>query len=260
MHILISNDDGYRAPGIAALERAVSREHQTTVIAPESNRSGTSSALTLTRGLRVSKAENGYYYVDGMPVDCVHIGVTALLDDEPDMVIAGINAGSNMGDDVVYSGTVGAAVEGRFLGAPSLAVSLAGERLEHYDTAARVVVDLLHQLARSPLPESMILNINVPDRPYHQLCGIKATRLGHRHKAESATAQTLDSGEDIYWIGAAGAASDNAADTDFGCVADGYVSITPLSVDLTHRGHLDMLSSWVAPVNAAKYGVRESQN
>jgi 5'-nucleotidase len=255
MNILISNDDGYRAPGIAALERAVSREHATTVIAPEVDRSGTSSALTLHRGLRVSRADNGYYYVDGMPVDCVHVGITALLDVEPDMVIAGINAGSNMGDDVVYSGTVGAAVEGRFLGAPSIAVSLAGEQRQHYDTAAEVVVDLLQQLRKSQLPENMILNVNVPDIPYEQVHGIKVTRLGTRHKADTARIETLENGENVFWIGAAGAAQDFTVGTDFGCVADGYVSITPLTIDLTHRGHMELLNSWVAPVNAEKYGI-----
>lgn len=247
MHILVSNDDGYRAPGIRALAAALRTvaDVQVTVVAPDRDRSGASNSLTLDDPIRVFEVEPGVFSVFGTPTDCVHLAVTGLLQPEPDMVISGINAGPNMGDDVIYSGTVAAAMEGRSLGRPALAVSLASHTPTHYDTAARVACILLERLASQPLPADTILNVNVPDLPWAQIKGFEATRLGQRHRAEPAVRATDPRGRPIYWIGPAGPEQDAGPGTDFHAVRRGYVSITPLQIDLTRYQALDQIAGWV---------------
>jgi 5'-nucleotidase len=245
MRILLSNDDGYLAPGLAALARALRPLAQLDVVAPERDRSGASNSLTLDRPLRVKQGENGFNYIDGTPTDCVHIAITGLMEQDPDMVIAGINRGGNLGDDVIYSGTVAAAMEGRFLGAPAIAVSLVGQEGLHYDTAAQIVVRLVQLLPRESLPADTILNVNVPDVPLTEIAGIEATRLGHRHKAESVIKATDPHGRPVYWVGAPGAEADAGPGTDFYAIRQHRVSITPLHVDLTRYTALDQVASWL---------------
>lgn len=248
MKIVISNDDGVHAPGLAALANALDKIADIIVVAPDRNRSGVSNSLTLEHPLRVVTAANGYFSVNGTPTDCVHLAVTGMLKEMPDMVVSGINEGSNLSDDVIYSGTVAAATEGRFLGVPAIAISLAGPRCEHYDTAALVAKKLVEQLKTQPLTLDTILNVNVPDLPFSELKGIQVTRLGTRHIAEP-TIKTLDPrGRKIYWIGAPGPEQDAGPGTDFYAVNSGYVSITPLHFDLTHYKVLDELSNWVLPL------------
>ena len=245
MRILLSNDDGYQAPGLRALYQAVARIGETTVVAPDRDRSGASNSLTLDQPIRAHRAENGFLFVEGTPTDCVHLAITGLLDEEPDMVVSGINAGANMGDDVIYSGTVAAATEGRFLGYPAIAVSIASHTPRHFDTAARVAVSLIERLCARPLSADSILNVNVPDLPYEALQGIVATRLGHRHKAEPVVRSEDPRGRPIYWVGPAGAEQDAGPGTDFHAVRSGYVSVTPLQVDLTRHQALSALSDWL---------------
>ena len=246
MRILLSNDDGYFAPGLAVLADAVRQIAHIDVVAPERDRSGASNSLTLSRPLRMQRSANGFYYVDGTPTDCVHLAITGLLSQEPDMVISGINHGANLGDDVIYSGTVAAAMEGRFLGLPAIAVSLVGRSGAHFATAARVVLDLLVKLKNHPLPTDTILNVNVPDVPYDQLGGFEATRLGHRHKAEPVIQTADPHGNTIYWVGPPGAEADAGPGTDFHAVRHNRVSVTPLHVDLTRHVTLAQMTSWLA--------------
>lgn len=245
MRILLSNDDGYLAPGLACLARALATLAEVDVVAPERDRSGASNSLTLDRPLHVRRGENGFLYVDGTPTDCVHLAITGLMEHEPDMVIAGINRGANLGDDVLYSGTVAAAMEGRFLGVPAIAVSLVGKEAVNFDTAARVTVRLVEQLVRDPLPADTILNVNVPDVPYEALTGFEATRLGHRHKSEPVIRASDPYGRPVYWIGPSGAEADAGPGTDFDAVRRRAVSITPLHVDLTRYTALDQIASWL---------------
>jgi 5'-nucleotidase len=245
MRILLSNDDGYFAPGLAALAEAVRQIAHIDVVAPERDRSGASNSLTLSRPLRMQRAASGFYYVDGTPTDCVHLAITGLLAQEPDMVIAGINHGANLGDDVIYSGTVAAAMEGRFLGLPAIAVSLVGREGRYFETAARVVLRLLEKLKSHPLPTDTILNVNVPDIPYEQLGIFEATRLGHRHKAEPVIKSADPHGNAIYWVGPSGAEADAGPGTDFHAVRQNHVSVTPLHVDLTLHVTLAQMTSWL---------------
>jgi len=245
MRILLSNDDGYFAPGLTILAEAVRQIAHIDVVAPERDRSGASNSLTLSRPLRMQRAASGFYYVDGTPTDCVHLAITGLLAQEPDMVIAGINHGANLGDDVIYSGTVAAAMEGRFLGLPAIAVSLVGREGRHFETAARVVLWLLEKLKSHPLPTDTILNVNVPDISYEQLDGFEATRLGHRHKAEPVIKSADPHGNAIYWVGPSGAEADAGPGTDFHAVRQNRVSVTPLHVDLTRHVTLAHLASWL---------------
>ena len=245
MRILLSNDDGYFAPGLAALAKALQPLADITVVAPERDRSGASNSLTLDRPLILRQAPSGFYYVNGTPTDCVHLAVTGMLDHLPDMVISGINHGANMGDDTIYSGTVAAATEGYLLGIPSLAVSLADFREGHFDMAAQVVADLVQRIQAQPLAEPMLLNINVPDRPDSELAGVVVTRLGKRHKAESVVKSTNPRGQTVYWVGAAGPAQDAGVGTDFHAVANEQVSITPLQIDLTRYNQMDSVKSWL---------------
>lgn len=245
MHILVSNDDGYSAEGLKTLAKALSSQVDVTVVAPESNRSGASNSLTLEVPLRISRAENGFLRVNGTPTDCVHLAITGLLDREPDMVFAGINHGSNLGDDVIYSGTVAAATEGRFLGLPAVAISLASSTPHHFETAGRVALSLLERIRRHPLPADTILNVNVPDVPWEALRGFKSCRLGQRHRAEPVI-RTLDPrGREIYWVGAAGPEQDAGPGTDFHAIREGFVSVTPLQIDLTRYDRIETLAGWL---------------
>lgn len=245
MNILISNDDGYRSEGIAVLAGALEAIADIRVVAPDRDRSGASNSLTLDSPIRAREADNGFTSVDGTPTDCVHLAITGLLDREPDMVVAGINAGANLGDDVLYSGTVAAAMEGRFLGSPAIAVSLVNERPTHYETAARVTVDLVQRLITGALPADTILNVNVPDLPMEQIKGVQATRLGHRHKSEPVVRMEDPRGRTVYWVGPCGTEQDAGPGTDFHAVRNGYVSVTPLDVDLTRYDAIDKLASWL---------------
>jgi len=245
MRILLSNDDGYFAPGLAALAEALTPLAELTVVAPERNRSGASNSLTLDRPLTVRQASNGFYYVNGTPTDCVHLAVTGLIDFLPDMIISGINDGANMGDDTIYSGTVAAAMEGFLLGIPSIAVSMSQHAARHFGTAAQVIVDMVKHYQIKPLPQAALLNINVPDIPHDQLKGVRVTRLGKRHKAEPVIKASSPRGEAVYWVGAAGAAQDDGEGTDFHAVRNEFVSVTPLQIDLTRYQQLDMLKGWL---------------
>ena len=244
MRILISNDDGYQSAGISHLNHALASMAETTVVAPDRDRSGASNSLTLDQPLRVTRADNGFYSINGTPTDCVHLAITGLLKEEPDMVVSGINNGANLGDDVLYSGTVAAATEGRFLGLPTIAISLTNHNPTHFETAAKVAQKLVAQLRDEPLDANTILNVNVPDLPWEELGGFQVTRLGHRHKAEPVIKEKDPRGRDIYWIGPAGAEQDAGPGTDFHAINSGYVSITPLQVDLTNHRSLGAVSDW----------------
>jgi 5'-nucleotidase len=245
MRILLSNDDGYFAPGLAALAEGLGALGEITVVAPERDRSGASNSLTLDRPLMLSRALNGFFYVNGTPTDCVHMAVTGLLDFEPDVIVSGINSGSNMGDDTLYSGTVAAATEGYLLGIPAIAVSLVGKDFAHYATAARVASELVARLARDPFGAPVLLNVNVPDVAYELLTGIEVTRLGRRHKAQPVVQGKNPRGETVYWVGPAGAAREAGPGTDFNALERGAVSITPLQVDLTHGTQIPLVSGWL---------------
>ena len=245
MRILLSNDDGYFAPGLACLAEMLSAIADIIVVAPERDRSGASNSLTLDRPLNLHKAHNGFYYVNGTPTDCVHLVVTGMLDTLPDMVVSGINAGANMGDDTIYSGTVAAATEGFLLGIPSLAVSLTSVSDENFFTAARVAADTVQRFKDNKFNEPILLNINVPDVAYEQLQGIEVTRLGRRHKAEAVVKSQSPRGETVYWVGAAGLAQDAGEGTDFFAIQHNRVSLTPLQIDLTRYGQLDAVKQWL---------------
>ncbi len=247
MKILVSNDDGYQAPGIICLVETLQKFADVTVVAPDRNCSGASNSLTLAYPLRAKQADNGFIYVDGTPTDCVHLAITGLLDSEPDMVVSGINAGANLGDDVIYSGTVAAAMEGRFLGLPAMAVSITSFNPHYYQTAALVVESLLARLQDHdlPLPVDTILNVNVPDLPLEKLKGMRVTRLGSRHRAEPAVKSEDPQGSPIYWIGPAGPEQDAGPGTDFDAINQDFVSITPLQVDLTRHSALEKLEEWL---------------
>jgi 5'-nucleotidase len=248
MYILLSNDDGYLAEGLSALANALRSHAEITVVAPDKNRSAASNSLTLDMPLRASLGENGFIKVDGTPTDCVHLAITGLLEKEPDMVFAGINHGGNLGDDVLYSGTVAAATEGRFLGLPAVAISLAGGsalEVSHFDTAAHVAVTLLKQIIEKPLPKDTILNVNVPDIPLENLKGYLATRLGQRHKSEPVITGKDPRGRLLYWVGPPGAEQDAGEGTDFFAISSGYVSVTPLQLDLTRYERLNEISAWL---------------
>ena len=245
MRFLLSNDDGYLAPGLACLARALAPRGHLDIVAPERDRSGASNSLTLDRPLRVRRGDNGFHYVDGTPTDCVHLAITGIVEHKPDMVIAGINRGANLGDDVLYSGTVAAAMEGRFLGVPAIAVSLVGHEGRNYDTAAEIVVRLVQRLCDDPLPADTILSVNVPDVPIAEIAGIEATRLGHRHQAEPVVRAADPHGNPVYWVGAPGMEADAGPGTDFHAIRHYRVSITPLLVDLTRYTALDQIASWL---------------
>ena len=244
MRILLSNDDGYFAPGLERLAAELALHADITVVAPERDRSGSSNSLTLDRPLTVRRAPNGFMFVNGTPTDCVHLAVTGLLNELPDVVISGINHGANMGDDTIYSGTVAAATEGYLLGIPSLAVSLTTKIGRHFETAAAVVVELLERHRDQPFGK-WLLNVNVPDVEQSELKGYRITRLGRRHKAEPVIKTETPRGETCYWVGASGPASDAGEGTDFHAIEAGYVSVTPLQIDLTHRDEMPHVAQWL---------------
>lgn len=246
MKILLSNDDGYQSEGLATLALALADLAELTIVAPDRNQSGASHSLTLETPLRVGRTREGILYVNGTPTDCVHLAITGLLDHEPDMVIAGINHGANLGDDVLYSGTVAAAVEGRFLGLPAIAVSLAGQSPRHFDSAGQAVRNLLLKLQREPLPADTILNVNVPDLPYGEIRGFEATRLGYRHRADPMVETTDPKGRPVFWVGSSGPGQDAGPGTDFHAIDDARVSVTPLQIDLTRHAAISSLAGWLA--------------
>lgn len=247
MRILLSNDDGYRAEGLETLAEALKAFAAVTVVAPDRNRSGASNSLTLDAPLRTRHDTPSVIAVDGTPTDCVHLAITGLLDESPDMVVSGINAGANLGDDVLYSGTVAAAMEGRFLGFPAVAVSLVLDPAgpPHYSSAARFACDLVKRLGTHPLPADTILNVNVPDLPWEAIQGVEATRLGHRHRAEPVLKDSDPRGRPIYWVGPPGAEQDAGPGTDFDALRRRCISVTPIQVDLTRHTALDNLSQWL---------------
>jgi 5'-nucleotidase len=245
MRILLSNDDGVHAKGMQVLQQALSQFAQVTTVGPDRNCSGASNSLTLINPLRVQHMDNGYYSVNGTPTDCVHLAISQLLDFTPDLVVAGINHGANLGDDVLYSGTIAAATEGRHLGLPAIAVSLAGRDEEHFATAAFVTSQVIKKLKSHPLPADQILNINVPAVSIEQLKGIQVTRLGRRHKAETMTSTTDPWGRKIYWYGSLGPELDAGEGTDFHAIANGYASVTPLQIDMSAYKSMDRLKQWL---------------
>ena len=254
MHVLVSNDDGVEAPGIRALAAGLAPMGRVTVVAPDRDRSGASNSLTLDRPLRYTRLENGYYRVAGTPTDCVHLALSGLLDEEADIVVSGINNSSNLGDDVIYSGTVAAAMEGRCLGLPAVAFSLARDehKATHFDSAARAAVELLTRLCSHPLPRDTILNVNVPDLPWEQIRGWKVCRLGNRHRAEPCVRELDPRGRPMYWIGPAGPAQDAGPGTDFHAIGEKCIALTPIHVDLTRYQALEAVAGWAEGLSAAK--------
>ncbi len=249
MRILVSNDDGVYAPGLQILANALKTFSEVYVVAPDRNRSGASNSLTLHNPIRIKEIENGFISVEGTPTDCVHLALTGMMDIQPDIVIAGINSGANLGDDVLYSGTVAAATEGRFLGLPAIAVSLVGSTLKYYETAAKVITQIVQNLSGLSLPGQVILNVNVPDIPFEDLKGIEITRLGTRHCAEPTIKQVDPRGHTIYWVGPPGIEEDAGPGSDFYAIKTNKVSITPLKVDLTHYESVKRLSHWLEAVD-----------
>lgn len=248
MRILVSNDDGVLAPGIKALSDAMMQFGAVEVIAPDRNRSGASNSLTLMHPLRIRRLDNHYHSVDGTPTDCVHLALTGYFSDEFDMVVSGINEGANLGDDVLYSGTVAAAIEGCNLGLPAIAVSLVGHQCKHYATAAQIAAQLVRKLQTETLPPQTILNVNVPDLPFEQIQGIQITRLGTRHRGHQLHQSQDPRNHTIYWIGESGPHNESGPGTDFHAVAQGYVSVTPLQLDSTHYQVFEKMSTWVTGI------------
>ncbi|WP_420474307.1 5'/3'-nucleotidase SurE [Noviherbaspirillum sp. ST9] len=240
MKILVSNDDGYLAPGIVALVDALKPIAEIVVVAPDSNRSGSSNSLTLDRPLSVHRAENGFYFVNGTPSDCVHVALTGGLSFKPDLIVSGINQGQNMGDDTLYSGTVAAATEGFLFGIPAIAFSQVEKGWAHVDAAAHIARDFVER-DFGMLKRPYLLNVNIPNLPYEEIKGMRATRLGKRHESEPVIKAQDPHGREIFWIGPAGKAKDAGEGTDFHAVSHGYVSVTPLQIDLTHNAQLDVL-------------------
>ena len=248
MRILISNDDGVSAPGIKVLSDSMQQLGDIKVIAPDRNRSGASNSLTLLRPLRVRRMDNQYYSVDGTPTDCVHLALTGYFRDSFDIVVSGINDGANLGDDVLYSGTVAAAIEGCNMCLPAIAVSLVCHQGEHYATAAQITSELVKKLQTEALPSQTILNVNVPDLPLDQIKGIEITRLGTRHRSKELHQSQDPRNQVVYWIGASGPTNESGPGTDFYAVERGYVSITPLQLDSTHYKVFNQLASWVSGI------------
>jgi len=244
MRILVSNDDGYNAPGVEALVQALKGLGELTVVSPETNCSGASNSLTLNRPLSVRQAPNGFYFINGTPSDCVHIALTGLLDFRPDLVVSGINNGANMGDDTLYSGTVAAATEGYLFGIPAIAFSLVKKGWEHLDTAAQIARQIVEQQVSQPLAQHVLLNVNIPAVALSAIQDITVTRLGKRHPSEPVVKSSTPYGDPVYWIGPVGMVSDSAADTDFGAIERNAVSVTPLRLDLTHYDQIEHVKAW----------------
>jgi 5'-nucleotidase len=247
MKILISNDDGYKAKGIKQLAKSLSEDHDIIVVAPSENKSASSSSLTLDKPLKPIKIDTNIYSIDATPSDCVHLALCGFLDEDIDLVVTGINFGPNLGDDVIYSGTVAGAIEGRFLGLPSVAISLASWEGVNFETAGIIANQLIGQITHAQLSHDTILNVNVPDVPLKDIQGFQTTRLGKRHMSEEATPDIDDSS--LYWIGENGKESDNGVGTDFHAIANNYVSVTPLQIDLTKYNEIDTVSDWLSHIN-----------
>jgi 5'-nucleotidase len=245
MNILLSNDDGVNAKGIAVLYEHLSKEHEVTVIAPDRNCSGMSNALSLRTPLRLEELPKGFYALNGTPSDCVQLGINKFMKNEPDLVVSGINHGPNLGDDTIYSGTVAAALEGRHVGLPAIAVSLCSKTEDHFASAAKITCDIIRRLATHPLEQNEILNINVPAIPYADIKGIIATRLGKRHRAETMVESEDPFGNTIYWYGKLGSGQDAGEGTDFDAVNKGYCSVTPMSVDMTVHQKVSKMNTWL---------------
>ena len=245
MKILVSNDDGYLAPGLNILVDNLKKIASVVVVAPDKNKSGSSSSLSLNKEVAVNKINPMLYSVEGTPTDCVHIALTGLISFKPDMVISGINDGANMGDDTIYSGTVGAAMEGFLLGIPSIAVSMGSSEPKHFDTAAKVILDLIEKHSRYPHKNVTLLNVNVPDVPYSEIKGLEITRLGKRHGAQPAIIRTGVDGEALYWVGAVGEPNDGGPGTDFFALINNYVSISPIQSDLTNHKEIEPIKKWM---------------
>ena len=243
MKILISNDDGYQAEGIQTLTRYLSKDHKVVVVAPNENKSASSSSLTLNRALKPIKIEDNIYSIDATPSDCVHLALCGFLKDKIDLVVTGINFGPNLGDDVVYSGTVAGAIEGRFLGLPSIAISLASWKGDHFETAGKVAQQVVNAIHTSQLSHDTVLNVNVPDVDFDEIKGFQTTRLGKRHMSEQSIQDKDDAS--LYWIGENGKEADNGVGTDFHAISNNYVSVTPLQIDLTKYNEIDTVSMWL---------------
>lgn len=256
MKILVSNDDGYRARGIRALREALTGLGEITVVAPDRNRSGAGHSLTLDVPVRVGRAEPGVWFVTGTPTDCVHLAISGLFESSHhDMVVSGINDGENLGDDVLYSGTVAAAIEGRFLGLTTVAFSLCRAHgtvggPQNFEAAGRIARRIVEQLIAQPFERPVILNVNIPDLPYEQIRGLRTTRLGFRHRSEPVIKASDPRGRPVYWVGPAGAGADAGEGTDFHAIAEGYVSVTPLQIDLTRHSALPEVGRWLEGVEA----------
>lgn len=245
MHLLLSNDDGIHAIGLKLLADALAPLGKITVVAPNRDRSASSNSLTLDRPIRAQEMKQNWYSVDGTPTDCVHLAITGLIKEEPNIVVSGINAGANLGDDVIYSGTVAAAMEGRFLGLPAVAISVASFQPKYLEDAAQVSAEMIGKLAATQLPSDVIININIPDLPKNELQGVQATRLGNRHKAEPVIKSEDPRGKPIFWVGAAGPEQDAGQGTDFHAIKNGYVSVSPMHLDLTHYNAMQSVADWV---------------
>ena len=248
MKILISNDDGVHAEGIAILAKALSTIAEITVVAPERNCSAASNSLTIENPLRAHKLPNGFYSINGTPTDCVHLALNKLIE-KPDLVVSGINAGANLGDDVIYSGTVAAAMEGRFMGLPAIAISSCAREPQHFDSAAQVALCVIKELQKNPLPANQILNINVPDLPFEQIKGLKTCRLGSRHRADNMVTLQDPSGRKVFWVGPPGEKADAGEGTDFHAIDNDYATITPIKVDLTAHKELEAVSHWASNIS-----------
>ncbi len=248
MNILISNDDGYRASGITTLAATLKKMADVCVVAPDRNKSGASSSLTIDMPMRVSKISENVYATSGSPADCIHLGCYRLMQSKPDMVVSGINQGANLGDDVLYSGTVAAAMEGRHLGMSAIAVSLVLNGNKHYQTAATITASIVKNLESMPLTANRILNVNVPDLPLEEIKGMRVTRLGSRHRKDSIVDAKDPKGRRLYWLGPPSDGEDIGEGTDFHAISEGYVSITPISVDFTDYSAMDELNQWVQSV------------
>jgi 5'-nucleotidase len=247
MRILISNDDGYKADGIIQLAKSLSEIAEVIVVAPSENKSAASSSLTIGKPLKPVQIEKNIYAIDATPSDCVHLALCGFIKESIDLVVTGINFGANLGDDVIYSGTVAGAIEGRFLGLPSIAMSLASWECKHFETAGNVAKLLVNQIGKAPLANNTIINVNVPDIPMSEIKGIKSTRLGNRHKSEPSIQDLKDSS--LYWIGENGKEADNGEGTDFHAVSNNLVSVTPLQIDLTKYPELNQVSDWLKDID-----------
>jgi 5'-nucleotidase len=253
MNILLSNDDGFISPGLNRLREQLIKFASVLTIAPDRDRSGSSNSLTLDRPLRLTERGDQFYSINGTPTDCVHLALTGLYEEEPDIVISGINAGANMGDDVIYSGTVAAAMEGRNLGLPAIAISLVSHDTNNINSAIKALVTLLEQLPELSLSKAdnaaSILNVNVPNLPWDEIKGFQATRLGKRHKAEPVIRSKDPRGSEIFWIGPVGEEADAGEGTDFYAIQQGYISVTPIHIDLTRHSAVNATGDWLAANN-----------